>query len=101
MLSTPYHEWRRLARRDKSAYSGEVVPDREIVQMNPGSVLEIQLKDSSHKPQSISDVSIDVVLLCGGRERYRFDAGKTDAQGRITACTIYLRVYGETISASR
>jgi len=52
--------------------------------MNPGNVLEIQLKASDHEPQLISNVSIDVVFFCGGRERYRFDAGTTDAEGCIT-----------------
>jgi hypothetical protein len=53
--------------------------------MNLGNVFEIQLLDSERRPITMSDVSIDVIFLRGGRERYRFDAGKTDAQGHVTA----------------
>jgi hypothetical protein len=53
--------------------------------MNPGNILEIQLQDSKHGPILMSDVSVDVVFFCGGRERYRFDAGTTDAQGHVMA----------------
>jgi hypothetical protein len=53
--------------------------------MNIGSVLEIQLQDSKQRPILMAEVSLDVVFFCEGRERYRFDAGKTDAQGHVTA----------------
>jgi hypothetical protein len=53
--------------------------------VNSGTVLEIQLSDSDDRPVPVADVSIDVVVLCGGRERYRFDGGMTDREGHLRA----------------
>ena len=53
--------------------------------MKPGTVLEIQLSDSDDKGMPLADVSIDIVFLCSGRERYRFDAGITDQNGHLRA----------------
>ncbi len=53
--------------------------------MKSGAVLEIQLSDSEDRPIPVADVSIDVVFLCGGRERYRFDGGMTDQEGHLRA----------------
>jgi hypothetical protein len=52
--------------------------------MKPGSAVEIQTTDANGVPVGLANVSIDVVLFCGGVERYRFDAGVTDANGRLT-----------------
>lgn len=52
--------------------------------MKFGSVLDVQLVDVQGKPLAMPNVSIDVVLYINGRERYRFDAGDTDVQGRIS-----------------
>lgn len=52
--------------------------------MKSGSVLDVQLVDVQGLPLAMPNVSIDVVLYCSGNERYRFDAGATDAQGRIS-----------------
>lgn len=52
--------------------------------MKSGTVLDVQLVDAQGKPLTMPDVSIDVVFYSGGKERYRFDAGATDAQGRIS-----------------
>ena len=52
--------------------------------MKSGSVLDIQLVDMHGNPLAMPDISVDVVLYSGGQERYRFDAGATDAQGCIS-----------------
>lgn len=52
--------------------------------MKLGSMLDVQLVDAQGKPVAMPNVSIDVVLYRGGKERYRFDVGATDAQGRIS-----------------
>lgn len=58
--------------------------------MNLFSALSIQLVDVAHEPLPIPAVVIDVVFFCGGRERYRFDAGMTDPQGHLTVSYDFL-----------
>jgi hypothetical protein len=49
------------------------------------SLLDIQLADETHQALRLGRVSIDVIFFVKGRERYRFDAGYTNDDGRLVA----------------
>src|ERR1700704_2628103 len=53
--------------------------------MNESSILEVHLVAEDHRPLALGRVTVEVVLFVRGRERYRFDVGVTDDNGRITA----------------
>jgi hypothetical protein len=53
--------------------------------MNPLNVLDIQLVDEAHQALRLGRVSIDVIFFLKGRERYRFDAGCTNDDGKLMA----------------
>ncbi|MBS0457274.1 MAG: hypothetical protein JSS44_08105 [Proteobacteria bacterium] len=49
--------------------------------MNRDFSIQIQLADAALRPLCVANVSIDAVLYLKGKMRYRFDAGRTNAQG--------------------
>jgi hypothetical protein len=49
--------------------------------MKPGTSLRIQTVDSDHRAIALGGLIIDVMFFVRGVERYRFDAGETDASG--------------------
>lgn len=49
--------------------------------MKPGTSLRVQAVDSNHRPIALGGLIVDVLLFVRGVERYRFDAGETDAGG--------------------
>ena len=53
--------------------------------MNRNQSLHIRLRSDSDEQVEIADVSVDVIFLMQGRERYSFHAGTTDAHGELSA----------------
>lgn len=51
--------------------------------MKPGTKLRIQMADPSHRPLPLGGVILDLRFFVRGTERYRFDAGETNAEGSL------------------
>src|ERR1700722_19706698 len=51
--------------------------------MRPGESLHIQLSDEDGNPLPIANVYVVIHLFTRGNYRYGFEAGRTDADGRI------------------